>query len=102
MHTDVNFIIYCGSARAGLKAIQDCGRTIHSIFYDCAPHTQKALLERKIDAAILQNPQEQGYLALTTLSNYLISQKLPAPLIEIDNSILIPECMEEKGYFPSP
>lgn len=90
-HTDVNFVIYCGSARAGLKAIQDCTRTIHSVFYDYADETKAALEKRKIDAVILQDPQEQGYLAITTLSNYLISKEMPTPLIEVKNSILIPE-----------
>lgn len=90
-HTDVNFVIYCGSARAGLKAIQDCTRTIHSVFYDYADETKAALKERKIDAVILQNPQKQGYLAITTLSNHLISKEMPVPLIEVENIILIPE-----------
>lgn len=99
LNSEVNVVVYCGSARAGLKAIQDCGRTIHSVFYDYAPHTKAALLENKVDAVILQNPQEQGYLAIMTLFDYLISQKPPKAVIEVENYILIPECLAELDDF---
>ena len=86
---DVNFVVYCGSAKAGLKAIQDCGRDIQTIFYDYAPSTKAALLEGKIDAAILQEPQEQGYRSIMALFDYMTSGKIPEPVIQIDNRVLI-------------
>lgn len=88
---DVDCIVYCGSARAGLKALQDCKRSIHSIFYDCAPQTSQALNDGIIDAAILQAPQEQGYRAIMVLSDYLTLKKIPDSTIIIDHQIWIKE-----------
>lgn len=88
---NVDCVVYCGSARAGLKALQDCKRPIHSIFYDCAPQTKQALEEGLIDAAILQNPQEQGYRAIKVLSDYLTLKKMPDSIVTIDHQIWIKE-----------
>lgn len=91
MNQDINFIVYCGSTRAGLKALGDCGRDLHAIFYDCTPETREALAEGKIDAAILQDPQEQGYCAIMVLSDFFTLNKVPKPVIEIPNQILLRE-----------
>lgn len=93
-NVDANLVVYCGSSKAGLKALQDCGRKIHAVFYDLSNTTLEALRDGVIDAAILQKPQEQGYTAVRVLFDYLAFKKVPSPVIELENHIVIRESLD--------
>lgn len=88
-------IIYCGSTRAGLKAIREAGRPIHSVFYDFTPATREGMLSGMIDASIVQTPLEQGYRSVMILFDYLISNIKPEEHILVENKIILRECMPE-------
>lgn len=90
----VKYVLYCGSTKAGLQAIKDCGRKIVSVFYDYAPPTQAALTDGRIAAAILQDPEVQGYQSIMALFNYFTSNKMPERQILIPSRIVIKECID--------
>lgn len=93
-YPDVNCVVYGGSTYHGLKAIQECSRPIHSVFYDMPPQIRESLKDYSIDAVITQNPQEQGRLAIMILFDYLAYQRIPEPVIIVENQILITECLD--------
>ncbi|MDF2513094.1 MAG: transcriptional regulator [Herbinix sp.] len=90
----VKYVLYCGSAKAGLQAIKDCGRKIISVFYDFALPTQEALIDGRIAAAILQDPEIQGYQSIMTLFNFFTSNKIPEKQILIPSRIVVKECVD--------
>ncbi len=90
----VKYVLYCGSTKAGLQALKDCGRRITSVFYDYQPPTKEALIDNRIAAAILQDPKEQGYQSIMALFNYFTSNKIPDNHILIPSRIIIKECID--------
>lgn len=93
-HSDTDYVVYTGNARSGLKAIQECGRKIHSIFYDMNPSVEAALRDDLIDAAIIQSPQTQGYRAIMILYQYLVLKKIPESVSLVDYEIVLKETLD--------
>jgi LacI family transcriptional regulator len=92
----VNHIVYNGvHSEAGIKAIEDSERRIKSIFFDFPPTTKYALIEGKITAAILQQPEQQGYRAIMVLFDYFTENVIPPELTIVESSILFKECLED-------
>jgi LacI family transcriptional regulator len=94
-HPHVNHIVYNGiHSEAGIKAIENSGRQIQSIFFDFSPPTKEALIEGRISAAILQQPEQQGYRAIMVLFDYFTANILPSELTIVDSYILFKESLE--------
>jgi LacI family transcriptional regulator len=92
----VNYIVYNGvHSEAGIKAIEDSGRQIKSIFFDFPSTTKQALIEGKITAAILQQPEQQGYRAIMVLFDYFTANTIPPELTIVESYILFKESLEE-------
>jgi LacI family transcriptional regulator len=95
-HPQVNHIVYNGVyTEAGIKAIENSGRQIQSIFFDLSPFTKQALIEGKITAAILQQPDQQGYRAIMVLFDYFTANVIPPELTIVESYILLKENIEE-------
>jgi LacI family transcriptional regulator len=95
-HPQVNHIVYNGiHSEAGIKAIEDSERQIKSIFFDFPPPTKQALIEGKISAAILQQPEQQGYRAIMVLFDYFTANVIPPDLTIVKSYILFKESLEE-------
>jgi LacI family transcriptional regulator len=95
-HPQVNHIVYNGiHSEAGIKAIENSGRQMQSIFFDFSPPTKQALIEGRISAAILQQPEEQGYRAIMVLFDYFTTNVLPPELTIVDSYVLFKESIEE-------
>lgn len=89
---DVSYVIYGGgSSDAGLKAISDCGHSLHAVFYDLSQKTVEALNSGFIDAAIAQDPFQQGYQSVIMLRDYWITGNRPPEKMELENQIIIKE-----------
>ncbi|MDR0582999.1 MAG: substrate-binding domain-containing protein [Treponema sp.] len=94
-HPHVSHIVYNGVySEAGIKAIENSGRRIQSIFFDFAPPTKQALIEGKISAAILQQPEEQGYRAIMVLFDYFTANVIPPEQTIVESYILFKESIE--------
>jgi LacI family transcriptional regulator len=92
----VNHIVYNGvHSEAGIKAIEDSGRRIKSIFFDFPPTTKQALIEGKITAAILQQPEQQGYRAIMVLFDYFTENVIPPELTIVESYMLFKESLED-------
>jgi LacI family transcriptional regulator len=95
-HPQVNHIVYNGvHSEAGIKAIENSGRQMQSIFFDFSPPIKQALIEGKISAAILQQPEQQGYRAIMALFNYFTANITPSELTIVESYILLKESLEE-------
>jgi LacI family transcriptional regulator len=95
-HPHVNHIIYNGvHAEAGIKAIENSGRRMQSIFFDFSPPTRQALIEGRISAAILQQPEQQGYRAIMVLFDYFTANVIPSELTVVESYILFKESIED-------
>ena len=95
-HPHVNYVVYNGIyTEAGIKAIENSGRKIQSIFFDLSPFTKQALIEGRITAAILQQPENQGYRSIMLLFDYFIANIKPKELFIVESSILFKECIED-------
>jgi len=95
-HPHVNHIVYNGVyTEAGIKAIENSGRQIQSIFFDLSPFTRQALIEGRIAAAILQQPEHQGYRSIMVLFDYFIANLKPRDLTIVESYILFKECIED-------
>ena len=95
-HPHVTHIVYNGIfTEAGIKGIETSGRQIHSIFFDLSPFTKQALIEGKIDAAILQQPEHQGYRSIMLLFDYFIADMRPKEFTIVESYILFKECIED-------
>lgn len=93
-HNQVGYIIYCGDTNVALSAIKKVNRPFTSIFYDLSSDAKKALLDGRIDAAIVQSQKEQGYRSIDVLSQYLTSGIEPKKEILMDCQILFKECID--------
>ena len=91
--SDADSLIYCGNTRAGLKALSECGRKLSAVFYDMTFPTEKALDTGIVNGVIYQNPNMQGYRAITLLYEYLVFKKKPPAAVEVENQILIAESL---------
>jgi LacI family transcriptional regulator len=95
-HPQVNYIIYNGvHAEAGIKAVENSGRQIQSIFFDLSPPAKQALIEGRISAAILQQPEQQGYRAIMVLFDYFTANVIPSELTIVESYILFKESIED-------
>jgi LacI family transcriptional regulator len=95
-HPQVNHIVYNGVyTDAGIKAIENSGRQIQSIFFDLSPSTKQALVEGKISAAILQQPEQQGYRAIMVVFDYFTANVIPSELTIVESYILFKESIED-------
>ncbi len=96
---DTNLIVCPGGYSCGnLQAIQEMGYFQNSriICYDSSAEIEKELLNRNITAAIIQQPQLQGYTAVRTLFEYLSSGKLPSSRDQfIQTQIILKENLSE-------
>jgi len=80
-YPDTNLFVCPGAFSYGnLQAIMDLGYLGRSkiICYDYSEKIDAMIRSRHIHAAITQCPQEQGYLAVKTLFDYLSAEKMPA------------------------
>lgn len=80
-YPDTNLFVCPGASSSGnLQAIMDLGYLERSkvICYDYSEKIDTMIRNRQIHAAITQCPQEQGYLAVKTLFDYLSAEKMPA------------------------
>ena len=99
-HPHVNHIVYNGVfTEAGIKAIENSGRQIQAIFFDFSPFTRQALIEGKISAAIVQQPEHQGYRAIMVLFDYFIANVTPKELTIVESHILFRESIEDVPDF---
>ena len=64
------------------------------------PATRQALIEGKISAAILQQPEQQGYRAIMVLFDYFTANMIPQELTIVESYILFKENLEEMPVFP--
>ena len=96
-HPDADTVIYSGHTPAALKAISGCSHPIHCIFFDLSDAAADALSHRRIDAAILQDPQTQGYTAVMTLFQKLAYDVVPDREILVHNEIIIPESLSTES-----
>lgn len=73
------FVCPGGSSYGNWQAIMDCGYLDRAkiICYDYSEWIGAMIQKRQIHAAITQCPQEQGYLAVKTLFDYLSAEKMP-------------------------
>jgi len=95
-HNHVNHIVYNGVfTEAGIKAIENSGRQIKSIFFDLSPFTRQALIDGKITAAIFQQPEHQGYRSIMVLFDYFTANVIPKELSVVESYILFKECIED-------
>ena len=74
--------------------MKNVNRPFTSIFYDLSSDAKKALLDGRIDAAIVQSQKEQGYRSIDVLSQYLTSGIEPKKEILMDCQILFKECID--------
>jgi LacI family transcriptional regulator len=95
-HPHVNHIVYNGvHTEAGIKAIENSGRQMRSIFFDFSPSTKQALSEGKITAAILQQPEHQGYRSIMILFDYFVANVIPNNLTIVESYVLFKESIED-------
>lgn len=81
MYPDTNLFVCPGaSCHGNLQAITDMGFLGRAkvICYDYSEQIDAMIRNRQIQASITQCPQEQGYLAVRTLFDYLSAGKEPA------------------------
>lgn len=102
-HPHVDHIVYNGVfTEAGIKAIENSGRQIKSIFFDLSPSTRQALIEGRITAAILQQPEHQGYRSIMVLFDYFIANVYPNDLSIVESHILFKENIEDIPFIGIP
>lgn len=80
-YPDTNLFVCPGASSCGnLQALIDLNYPDHSkiICYDYSEKVDTMIRSRQIQAAITQCPQEQGYLAVRALFEYLSAEKPPA------------------------
>ena len=95
-HPNVNHVVYNGvSTEVGIKAIENSGREIKSIFFDFSAATRQALIEGRISAAIPQQPELQGYRAVMVLVDYFTAGVTPSALTIVESNILFRESLED-------
>lgn len=96
---DTNLFVCPGAYSCGnLQAIQELGyfKKSRIICYDYSADIGKEILSRNITAAIVQQPQLQGYTAVRTLFEYLTSGKKPAARNQyIQTQIILKENLSE-------
>jgi len=98
-HPHVNHIVYNGIfTEAGIKAIENSGRQINSIFFDLSPFTRQALVDGRITASIFQQPEHQGYRSIMVLFDYFTANVIPKELTIVEAHILFKECIEDIIY----
>jgi LacI family transcriptional regulator len=68
---------------------------MQSIFFDFSPPTKQALIEGRISAAILQQPEQQGYRAIMVLFDYFTANMIPPELTIVESYILFKESIED-------
>ena len=81
MHPDTNLFVCPGAYSYGnLKAIADKGylKRAGIVCYDYSEKISSLTQNRDIQVALTQCPQEQGYLAIRILFDYLSASKKPA------------------------
>lgn len=64
-----------GNLQALMEDARQIGR--NTVCYDDSTEVDALIGSRKIQAAILQSPQDQGYIAVKTLFDYLVAGKRP-------------------------
>jgi LacI family transcriptional regulator len=102
-HPHVNYIVYNGVyTEAGIKAIENSGRKIRSIFFDLSSFTRQALIEGRIAAAILQQPEHQGYRSIMVLFDYFTANVIPKELTIVESYIMFKECIEDIPIYEIP
>lgn len=95
-----HYIVYSGSAKAGIQAIQETGRAFCSIFYDLSETARNALRQGIIDAVIFQNPHQQGYRAVSLLFEHFTAGSISERQTElIDCSIILRESISDTPAF---
>lgn len=98
-HPNVDHIVYNGvSTEVGIKAIENSGREVKSIFFDFSSATRQALLEGRISAAIPQQPELQGYRAVMVLVDYFTAGVTPSDLTIVESTILFKENLEKLPF----
>ncbi len=94
-HPDVSaFLFTSGGVYGGCRAIQesDFPKKPHVVTFDDVSTTKEMLLNGVISATICQQPQEQGAVSLTILTNYLLFGNTPSrPCTYMDLQIKIRE-----------
>lgn len=93
-HPDINYIIFNGDSAVALSVLNQIERPIKAVFYDFSAETKMALKSGIIEAAILQDPQNQGYQAINILFQYFTSKKIPPKEILMESQILLKECVD--------
>lgn len=102
-YPDTNLFVCPGAyIKSNIQAIKDMGYFQKSkiICYDFSPTIGNEILQRNITATITQQPQLQGYTAVKTLFEYLISGK--ENILKnhyIKTRILLKEHLEEIEWF---
>lgn len=77
---DTDMVVCPGAYSDGnLQALMEDARQIgrNTVCYDDSTEVDALIGSRKIQAAILQSPQDQGYIAVKTLFDYLVAGKRP-------------------------
>lgn len=93
-HPDINSILYCGNTEIALSSLEGVDRPVTLVVYDLSLDTRRALLDGRIDAAIVQSPAEEGYQSVNVIFQYLTSQTIPQKHIIMDSHIIFRECID--------
>ena len=94
-HNDVSGIIYNGDISVLINAMKQTSQSVNVICFDLVEETKTALLAGQVKAVITQSQEEQGYIAVKTIFQYVMSGIEPEKDIVIESGILIKECIDD-------
>jgi len=79
-----------------LRALQDGGfaGTVKFLGFDSSPKLVQALQDRQLNALVLQDPMNMGYLGVKTMVRHLRGEKVEAR-ISTGETLVTPENMNE-------
>ena len=100
-HPGLRAIFLAAGGVAGVcRALASRGLTgrVRVVCFDHLEETARGLKEGRITAAISQEPERQGYLAVKTLYDYLLDGTRPPDRIIMKNEIIIREHEDAKAH----